>query len=214
MHLLVRETTGGNAKRLLQASATPPDADGRVNGPAQKEGRGTCPDLIVEGCYWLNGRGTRQGVLNSHVYAPGAGPSPKEGRDREPDEQQDTRREGRHDHPGVRGDQGVRVRPRLLEPRQRLPREGQGEHGEEGPWRQAREDDAEDEDEVRGPDDPAEHGRRARDAEPHDEGPLPHGAVRGDVRDLVDPQDPRHEEAEGNRQDDRRGVERPRENVV
>src|SRR6266540_3399878 len=47
-----------------------------------------------------------------------------------------------------------------------------------------------------------EYARRPGAPEPNDEGPFPDGRVRGDVRHLVDPEDPRHEEAQGYREDD------------
>src|SRR2546426_644738 len=47
-----------------------------------------------------------------------------------------------------------------------------------------------------------------------DEGPLPDRAVRRDVGDLVNPQNPRDEEPEGEGEDDRREVERAREDEV
>src|SRR2546422_5537701 len=108
----------------------------------------------------------------------------------------------------------MRVRARLLESLDGLPREWSADEGEKGPGREARKYDAQHEDEVRGSDDPAEHGRGSRDPESNDERPLPDRRVRGDVRDLVDPQDPRHEETQRDGEDDRGGVERSREDVV
>src|SRR2546426_12372975 len=108
----------------------------------------------------------------------------------------------------------MRVRARLLESLDGLPREWSADEGEKGPRCEARKYDAQHEDEVRGSDDPAEHGRGSRDPESNDERPLPDRRVRGDVRDLVDPEDPRHEETQGDRQDDRGGGERSREGGV
>src|SRR5207249_680036 len=92
--------------------------------------------------------------------------------------------------------------------------EGNGQEGEEGPRGQGEQDDAEDEDRIRREDDRPERRGRASYAEPDHERPLPDRGIRGDVRDLVNPQDARDEQPEGNGENDRRRMEGSREDVV
>src|SRR6266511_1336395 len=123
-------------------------------------------------------------------------------REGEAREEEEPRRQGREDRRCVGRDEGMRVRPRLPEATQWLRGEGCRDDPEEGPRRQAREEDPKRQDDVRSGEEAREYARRPGDPEPNDEGPFPDGRVRGDVRHLVDPEDPRHEEAQGYREDD------------
>ena len=58
------------------------------------------------------------------------------------------------------------------------------------------------------------HENGSSDSEADHESPLANRRVGRDVGDLVDPQDSGHEEAEGERQDDRRRIERPRQDKI
>src|SRR5437867_4059667 len=133
---------------------------------------------------------------------------------REAQDEEDPRRHRREDHPRVGRNQSVRVGARLPEALDRLHREREAEKGDKGPGRQPPNDDAQDQDRIRGNHEPAEHRRGPWNPEADDEGPLPDRAVRRDVGDLVNPQNPRDEEPEGEGEDDRREVERAREDEV
>src|SRR3989475_10866323 len=140
-------------------------------------------------------RGWRKWPAMSHLMGRTADSSNR--REREAYEEENPGGQRGQNHGGVRRDEGVRIVLGGPEPSHGPGREGERQKAEQGPGSQAGAKDTDQEDDVRGRHQ-ARRGRRGpRDPEPDPQRSFPDGSVCGDVRDLVDPQDSRHQDTEG-----------------